>query len=92
MIQFVLRGVTWNKTLAYIDDVIVLGKDFADHVANLELTFQRFRQLNLKLKPKMCSLFHTETTFLGHVVSFEGVAVNPVGLQVNPKMRLDSSF
>ena len=77
VIQFVLRGLTWTKTLAYIDDVIVLGKDFTDHVTNLELTFQRFRQHNLKLKPKKCSLFHTETTFLGHVVSFEGVAVNP---------------
>ena len=77
VIQFVLRGLTWNKMLAYIDDVIVLGKDFTDHVTNLELTFQRFCQHNLKLKPKKCSLFHTETTFLGHVVSFEGVAVNP---------------
>ena len=65
--------VKWNKTLAYIDDVIVLGKDFTDHVTNLELTFNRH---NFKLKPKKCSFFHTETTFFGHV-SFEGVAVNP---------------
>ena len=77
MIQFVLRGLTWDKTLAYIDDVIVLGKDFTGHVTNLELTFKMFCQHNLKLKPKMCSLFHTETTFLGQVVGFEGFAVNP---------------
>ena len=63
VIQFVLRGLTWNKTLAYIDDVIVLRKDFADHVTNLELTFDRFYQHNLELKPQKCSLFNTETTF-----------------------------
>ena len=77
VIQFVLRGLTWNKTLAYINDMIVLGKDFTDHVTNLELTFQSYCQHNLKLKPKKCSLFHTKTTFLGHMVSFESVAVNP---------------
>ena len=43
----------------------------------LSWLFKGFRQHNLKLKPKKCSLFHTKTTFLGHVVSFEGVAVNP---------------
>ena len=51
VIQFVLRGLIWSKTLAYIDDVIVLGKDFTDHVTNLEMTFERLYQYNLKLKP-----------------------------------------
>ena len=81
VIQFVLRGLTWSKILAYLDDVIVLGKDFADHLSNLRLTFGRFRKYNLKLKPKKCNLFHTETTFLGRVVSAKGVAVNPENIE-----------
>ena len=52
VIQFVLRGLTWDKVLAYIDDVIILGKDFENHLKNLQLTFERFRKHNLKLKPK----------------------------------------
>ena len=32
VIQFVLRGLTWDKVLAYIDDVIILGKNFEDHL------------------------------------------------------------
>ena len=63
VIQFVLRGLTWNKILAFLDDVIVLGRDFSDHLTNLRLTFERFRKYHLKLKPKKCNLFHTETTF-----------------------------
>ena len=77
VIQFVLRGLTWGKILAYIDDVIVPGKIFKDHLNNLSLTFERFRKYNLKLKPKKCNLFHTETVFLGRKVSAEGVSVNP---------------
>ena len=81
VIQFVLRGLTWDKVLAYIDDVIILGKDFEDHLKNLQLTFERFRKHNLKLKPKKCSLFHTQTLFLGRVVSSDGVSVNPENVQ-----------
>ena len=65
VIQFVLRGLTWDKVLTYIDDVIILGKDFEDHLKNLQLTFKRFRKHSLKLKPKKCSLFYTQTLFLG---------------------------
>ena len=81
VIQFVLRGLTWNKILAYLDDVIVLGRDFQDHMNNLTLTFERFRKYNLKLKPKKCSLFNIKTLFLGRVVSAEGVLVNPENVE-----------
>ena len=29
-----LRGLTWKTVLAFLDDVVVLGKNFEDHVAN----------------------------------------------------------
>ena len=81
VIQFVLRGLTWNKILAYLDNVVVLGQSFRDHLANLRLTFERFRKYNLKLKPKKCSLFNTETLFLGKIVSRDGVSVNPENIE-----------
>ena len=81
VIQFVLRGLTWSKVLAYIDDVVVLGKGFEDHLTNLCMTFDRFRKYNLKLKPKKCCLFHTETVFLGQKVSAEGVSINPENVE-----------
>ena len=81
VIQFVLRGLTWDKLLAFLDDVIILGKDFEDHLSNLRTTFARFKKYNLKLKPKKCSLFHTKTLFLGRVVSEEGVSINPENVE-----------
>ena len=73
VIQLVLRGLTWDKILAYLDNVIVLGENFQDHIKNLHTTFERFAKYNLKLKPKKCVLFQTETMFLGRIVSSEGV-------------------
>ena len=91
VIQFVLRGLTWNKVLAYIDDVVVLGKGFEDHLTNLRTTFDRFRKYNLKLKPKKCCLFHTETVFLGRKVSAEGVSINPENVEKVSKWPVPTS-
>jgi hypothetical protein len=63
VIQLVLRGLTWKQVLAYLDDVIVLGSDFQNHLGNLKLTLDRFRKYNLKLKPKKCCLFRKEVKF-----------------------------
>ena len=38
---------------------------------------ERFRTAGVKLKPKKCDLFKTEVSFLGHLVSAEGVRADP---------------
>ena len=75
VMHLVLRGLTWNKALVYLDDIIVLGKSFSESLENLEVVLQRIRAHNLKLKPKKCQLFNTEVQFLGRTVSRDGVAI-----------------
>ena len=75
VMHLVLRGLTWNRALVYLDDIIVLGKSFGESLENLEIVLQRIRAHNLKLKPKKCQLFRTEVHFLGRTVSREGVAI-----------------
>ena len=33
--NLMLLGLTWNIVLAFLDDALVLGRDFDDHLANL---------------------------------------------------------
>jgi len=75
--QLVLRGLTWQDVLVYLDDVVVLGKDFENAISNIRKTLDRFRQHNMKLKPKKCSLLRQEVEFLGRVVSRNGVSISP---------------
>lgn len=42
---------------------------------------QRLREANLLLIPKKCHLFQIKVNYLGHVVSREGVAVDPGKVQ-----------
>lgn len=76
-IELVLRGLTWDQVIAYLDDVIVVGTTFEEHMSNLTKVFSRFREHGLKLKPRKCFLFRKEVKFLGRMVSQKGVSVNP---------------
>jgi hypothetical protein len=44
--------------LAFLDDILVLGKDFEGHLANLRAVLVRVREYGLKLKPKKCELLN----------------------------------
>lgn len=77
----VLEGLTWRTVLAYIDDIVVLGDSFDSHLANLRQVFQRFRDYNLKLKPRKCHLFQLQVNFLGRVISSEGIQVDPAKVE-----------
>lgn len=81
-IEYTLRGLLWLIAIGYLDDVITKGKSFKDHLDNLRKVFQRFREHNLKIKPKKCHLFRTEVVFLGRKVTPEGITVDPSKIEV----------
>ena len=71
--ECVLRGLTWDRCLIYLDDIIIYSKSFKSHVEDLKIVFERLRRANLKLKPSKCSFGKRSVNYLGHVVSAEGV-------------------
>ena len=75
VMNLVLRGLTWNIVLAFLDDILVMGKNIQDHMINLRTVFNRFREHGLKLKPKKCELFQTEVQFLGRTINQDGMAI-----------------
>ena len=74
-IQLVLRGLCWSIVLAYLDDVVIMGKSFAEHLKNLRIVFDRFRKFDLKLKARKCALFQSKIIFLGRSISAAGVEI-----------------
>ena len=72
-----LAGLDYRVALAYLDDIIVYGCTRLECIERLRLVFSRLRDAGLKLKPTKCTLFATETLYLGHVVSGEGIKCDP---------------
>ncbi|KAL6481658.1 hypothetical protein MHYP_G00097380 [Metynnis hypsauchen] len=79
--EVALRGLQCQNLLIYLDDVIVLGKDIADSLKNLEVVFKRISPYGLKLKPTKCHLLKEEVLFLAHIISGEGIRPNPKLIQ-----------
>ncbi len=73
LMELALSGLQWTSCLIYLDDVIVFGKTFDEHLGRLAAVLQRFCEAGLKLKPEKCNFFETEVKFLGHVLTPEGV-------------------
>lgn len=63
--------------LIYLDDIIIFSSDIDTHIQRLDFVFSRLAAYNLKLKPQKCEFFKTKTTYLGHVVSSEGIHADP---------------
>jgi hypothetical protein len=76
LMETVLRGLTYDSCLVYLDDVIVIGCTFKEHLLNLWKVFQWFQEAHVKLSPKKCQLFQKEVWYLGHV-SPEGINTDP---------------
>ncbi|BHF82042.1 hypothetical protein SprV_0802517800 [Sparganum proliferum] len=69
----VLSQLIPNSCLVYMDDIIVLEKDFDNHLADLRSVFLSLKQAGLTLNPSKCVLIRPRVKFLGHVVSATGV-------------------
>ncbi len=55
----------------------MFGDIFQETLDNLMVLLCRFREYNLKLKAKKCSLFQRKVNFLRHVVSENGIECDP---------------
>ena len=60
----------------FIDDIIVFGKTYEEHLKNLQLIFQRIREANLKLNPNKCEFLKCKVKYVGHVVSEKGIEID----------------
>ena len=69
MMNLVLRRFNWKTVLVFLDDVLIMGRNFDDHLGNLGDALKGFRKYGLKLKPKKCIFFQKEEEFLGRIVS-----------------------
>ncbi|KAL9265864.1 Retrovirus-related Pol polyprotein from transposon 17.6-like protein, partial [Drosera capensis] len=63
--------------VVFIDDILVYSRDHREHEEHLRTTLKTLRENELYAKFKKCEFWLTEVAFLGHVISGEGVKVDP---------------
>ena len=76
LMERVLSGLQWQTCLLYLDDIVTYGPTFQQAMQRLEEVLIRLKAAGLKLSPKKCHLFQRSVSFLGHIVSDEGIATD----------------
>ena len=67
--------------VVFIDDILVYSKDEEEHKEHLRLVLEKLREHQLYVKFSKCEFWLKEVGFLGHVISGEGIAVDPAKVQ-----------
>ena len=68
-----LREMHLKWCIIYLDDIIVFSKTPKEHIERLRGVFKKLSAAGLRLKPSKCEFFKSRTTYLGHIVSNDGI-------------------
>jgi len=49
LMDLILAGVQWSQCLVYLDDIIVIGHTFTEHLQNLGIVLQKLREAGLQV-------------------------------------------
>jgi hypothetical protein len=63
--------------IVFLDDVLIFSRTKEDHVRDVRRVLERLRQHKLYAKEDKCELFKEQIDFLGHVISGDGIAMDP---------------
>ncbi|GJX46228.1 glycoside hydrolase, catalytic domain-containing protein [Tanacetum coccineum] len=67
--------------LVFFDDILVYSLDLESHVKHLELVLQIMRSRTLFSKQSKCVFEAKRVEYLGHVITYEGVATNETKIE-----------
>jgi len=73
LINAVLVGIQEIRCL-YLDDIVIYGSSLQEHKKQLTEVLQRLRKHNLKLQIDKCEFLRKEVTYLGHIISKDGIS------------------
>lgn len=73
----VLTGLQGNELFVYLDDIVIYARSLREHEIKFNKLADRLRKANLKLQPDKCEFLRREVTYLGHIISEDGVKPDP---------------
>jgi hypothetical protein len=67
--------------VVFIDDILVFSRNEEEHEEHLRLVLQKLQDHQLYAKFSKCNFWLKEVSFLGHIITDGGIAVDPSKVQ-----------
>jgi len=68
--------------VVFIDDILIYSKNREEHTNRLRMVLEVLREHQLYGKLSKCKFWIEEVQFLGHVISAQGIAVDPSKIEI----------
>ncbi|WVZ76278.1 LOW QUALITY PROTEIN: hypothetical protein U9M48_024265 [Paspalum notatum var. saurae] len=79
--MYMMNSVFMNEldkfVVVFIDDILIYSKNEEEHKEHLWIVLTRLREHKLYAKFSKCAFWLKEVSFLGHILSEKGVALDP---------------
>lgn len=72
-----LTGLQGVEMAVFMDDIIVYGKSLNEHMEKLRKLLILLKKAGLVLSPEKCQFLKKEVTYLGHIITKDGVKPDP---------------
>ena len=82
LMNHVFRSYVDQFVAVFIDDILVYSKDRESHDTHLQVVLETLRKEQLYAKLSKCEFWMNEVSFLEHIVSKEGIRVDPKKIEV----------
>ena len=78
--------------LVFFDDILIYSKSWKDHVEHVDRVLQLLEEKQLYAKISKCFFGVQEVEYLGHIVSHEGVKVDPSKIKAIKEWKIPTSI
>ena len=77
----IFRDMIYKNLINYIDDIMILSKNYKQHVETLREVLQGLQDQQFWLKESQCQFFTKRLDILGHILPPQGLTADPLKLQ-----------
>jgi nucleotidyltransferase/DNA polymerase involved in DNA repair len=92
LVNMVFAKIIGKSFEVYIDDMLVKGSNFPQHLEHLAEVFQILKNTRLRLNPDKCTFGVSVNKFLGFMVSNWGIEANQNKIQAIEDLQLPGTL
>lgn len=74
--DIVLGPLLQSFVTIYVDDILITSEDENSHYEHIKMVLEKFKTYNVTVNIDKCQFFRKQVSFLGHIISTEGIKMD----------------
>lgn len=89
--DMVLGPLVHKFVTIYIDDILITSENTEQHYQHIREVLERFKKFNVTVNLAKCQFFQQEVSFLGHIITTEGIRMDEEKIKTIQRFKTPST-